>query len=115
MSRYFQDIKWNEIIQRWEGGKPQPGFSVYTLGNPIIAQGIVKRNALAAYHIPPRFVVTENQDGQGTTVTYHLPSTAMVAGGDASDEILFQRVTDLADKLEELVKKITQPPAVLAN
>ncbi|KAF9534868.1 hypothetical protein CPB83DRAFT_843072 [Crepidotus variabilis] len=105
---YFHQIEFSTLLQRFNGGKPQPRCAVYTIGNPLFAQAILKRNRQAAYHIPPRLLITENEDQSGTTVSYHLPSDSMAVTADPNDAVLKERLDDLSAKLEDLVTKITQ-------
>ena len=85
----------------------EPSAVVYTIGNPLIAQKILKYNVFAAYNIPPRLLILEKLDKIGTTVSYYLPSSVMVQPEGGKDPIGFQTIQDLDIKLETLVKRIT--------
>ena len=86
-------------------GQEKTGMIAYVFGNPVFAKEIIKHNPLAAYSIPPRFLVIEKPGG--TTVTYHQPSSVMSEPQKKSDSALMEAVTGLDEKLEQLAKRIT--------
>jgi uncharacterized protein (DUF302 family) len=83
-----------------------PQVSIYTIGNPLIAQNILKHNLRAGLHIPPRLLVLEKTEGQGTQVMYQLPSSIMTLPGDDDGE-LKEKLDALDSKLEALIAKVT--------
>ncbi|PPR06596.1 hypothetical protein CVT24_001777 [Panaeolus cyanescens] len=59
--------------------KPKPQLFLYTIGNPLLAQRIIRLNPLAAGHIPPRILVAEIQpeddiNGDNKSGTLHPPT-----------------------------------------
>jgi len=94
------------LIEQTDGVK-KPSPVVYTIGNPLIAQKILKNNVFAAYNIPPRLLILEKPD-VGTTVSYYLPSSVMGQPEGGEDPILHASLQDLDMKLEALVKRITK-------
>jgi len=88
-------------------GIDKPGIVVYTIGNPLFAQLIMKYNPLAAYNIPPRLLIIEKPDGTGTTVAYHLPSSVMGVPAGENEPTLQMELKALDEKVERLVRKIT--------
>ena len=50
----------------------------WILGNPLIAITMIRHDITAGLFAPVEILVTENEDGQGTTVTYVRPSSLMV-------------------------------------
>lgn len=80
-----------------------PRTVVYTLGNPSIAQTMLRHDMRAAYNIPPRLLIRERVDTPGTELVYHLPSSVVVL--DDNDEL--RAAAELLDeKLEQLVTKV---------
>ncbi|KJA30009.1 hypothetical protein HYPSUDRAFT_73490 [Hypholoma sublateritium FD-334 SS-4] len=82
------------------------GILVYTIGNPLIARGIIRANARAAYSIPPRLLVLEVNGGAGARVHYHLPSSVM--GGGEGVPGLDAQLLALDEKVARLVGRITE-------
>ena len=102
------EFKYNKLLQEYTDGVKKPSALVYTIGNPLIAQKIIKYNVLAAYNIPPRLLILEKPDEIGTTVSYYLPSSVMGHPEGGEDPILHADLQDLDMKLETLVKRITK-------
>ncbi|CAK5283727.1 unnamed protein product [Mycena citricolor] len=50
-----------------------PRFKLFVIGNPLIADTIVKYDIRASYGVPVRVLVMEN--GNGTKIFYQLPSS----------------------------------------
>ena len=87
-------------------GVGKTGIISYMFGNPLFAKEIMKYNPLAAYSIPPRFLIVERADG--TTVTYHQPSTVMSSPNPKeNDPALMQVLKGLDTRLEKLAERIT--------
>ncbi|KAJ3506047.1 hypothetical protein NLJ89_g7098 [Agrocybe chaxingu] len=102
---YFMQIPYSGVMELLEGIK-KPTVVVYTIGNPLFAQQIMKYNPFAAYSIPPRFLVLEKPDVSGTIVAYHLPSSVMSIPG-VNDPALQAEVEALDMRVEQLVEKVT--------
>lgn len=77
--------------------------AVYTIGNPLVAQGILLYDVRAGYNIPPRLMILEKADGIGTNVIYHLPSSVMVL---TDDPRLKAAAEDLDAKLEKMITEV---------
>ena len=90
-------------------GLRRPSALLYTIGNPLIAQMILKHNILAALNIPPRLLIQEKSDEIGTTVSYYLPSSMMARPEGDNDPVLQVGLQDLDSKLKTLVERITKP------
>lgn len=76
---------------------------IYTIGNPLVAQGILLYDVRAGYNIPPRLMILEKADGIGTNVIYHLPSSVMVL---TDDPRLKAAAEDLDAKLEKMITEV---------
>ncbi|KZT21858.1 hypothetical protein NEOLEDRAFT_1072748 [Neolentinus lepideus HHB14362 ss-1] len=81
-----------------------PPISVYTLGNPLIAQTMIRHDTIAAYYVPPKIFVIGKPDDKGAKVIYDLPSSLIAAGKEGELKVAADR---LDAKLENLVRKIT--------
>ena len=107
ITRYFMEVKQHRLLEYMDGVK-KPSALLYTIGNPLIAQMILKYNIVAAYNIPLRLVIFEKPDEIGTTVSYYLPSSVMGPLDGGEDPILHAGLQDLDIKLETLVERITE-------
>jgi uncharacterized protein (DUF302 family) len=103
--RYFVDLRHHVWLDVYHN-TTTPQVSIYTIGNPLIAQDILKHDLRAGLHIPPRLLVLEKAGDQGTQVMYQLPSSIMALPGN-EDEELKEKLAALDKKLEALVAKIT--------
>ena len=91
-----------------EPGAPKaPAVAAYTIGNPLIAQAILRYNPRAAYSIPPRLLILEKLNGAGTVVQYQLPSSVMSVQEGKNPPELEKELLSLDDKFERLVAIIT--------
>ena len=107
--RYFLDIRHHPWLNTYHRIKTTPCTVLYTVGNPLIAQAILRYDLRAGLYIPPRLLVQEKADGKGTMVMYQLPSSVMVIPNDKGEvetEELRKAVESLDNKFEALVKKI---------
>lgn len=102
--RYFGEFKHHRLLDIYQGVDDTPKAVVYTIGNPLIAQTILRHNIRAALEIPPRLLILEKPDRKGTQILYHLPSSVMTLDGDPE---LTSAVEALDAKLEKLVSTIT--------
>ncbi|KAF8627198.1 hypothetical protein AX15_004515 [Amanita polypyramis BW_CC] len=99
---YFFEInhqQWRNVYE----GRDYPATVVYTIGNPLIAHTILKRDIRAALNVPLRLLVVENPETLGTSIIYQLPSSVMVL---KSDQDLRAMVEDLDKKLENMLMKV---------
>ena len=101
------EFNFHRLLEEHTEGVKKPSTLVYTIGNPLIAQKIIKNNVFAAYNIPPRLLILEKPD-VGTTVSYHLPSSVMGQPEGGEDLNLLANLQNLDNKLETLVKRITK-------
>ncbi|CAK5283726.1 unnamed protein product [Mycena citricolor] len=81
---------------------PTPRFKLFVIGNPLVAETIVKFDHRVSYTVPVRILVTEN--GNGTKIFYQLPSSA--ANMIGSEEL--QTAAEVLDrKFAAVVTNIT--------
>jgi uncharacterized protein (DUF302 family) len=88
------------------GSNDIPELRVYTLGNPLIAQKMMRHELLAGLYVPLRLMVMGKSadSSRGTVVVYDLPSS-MIAVGDRGPLRIAAEALDRM--LEDLVRKIT--------
>jgi hypothetical protein len=103
--RYFLELNHHRWLSVYEG-KSHPAIVVYTIGNPLIAQTIVKHDTRAALNIPLRLLIVEDPEGRKTRIMYHLPSSVMVLVDDPNIRGA-ARALDL--KLENLLTMVARP------
>ena len=103
--RYFLELNHHRWLNVYEG-KSHPAIVVYTIGNPLIAQTIVKHDTRAALNIPIRLLIVEDPEGRKTRIIYHLPSSVMVLVDDPNIRDA-ARALDL--KLENLLTRVARP------
>lgn len=106
LSRYFLDIRHHVWLNVYHA-TITPQTAIYTIGNPLIAQSILKHDLDAGLHIPPRLLVQEKPEGKGTRVMYQLPSSIMVLPGSENTG-LKELAEGLDRKFEALMRKITE-------
>ncbi|KAJ2957917.1 hypothetical protein NQZ79_g6409 [Umbelopsis isabellina] len=75
------------------------------LGNPLIAKTIIPHSITAGLHIPPRMILIENEEKNGTQIVYDLPST-LVASEHNSE--LSAAALALDKKFEALANHISK-------
>ncbi|TFK43591.1 hypothetical protein BDQ12DRAFT_709331 [Crucibulum laeve] len=100
---YFMEISHDKWLDVYEGVE-HPKTTNYLIGNPLVAQTILKHDLHAALNIPPRLLITEKSDHSGTSVMYHLPSSVMVLTDNSG---LRAAVEALDVKLDSLISRIT--------
>jgi len=76
----------------------------WILGNPLIAITMIRHDITAGLFAPVELLVTEDEDGQGTTLTYVRPSSLMVT---TDNPPLLAAATALDDKYDRLVALAT--------
>jgi uncharacterized protein (DUF302 family) len=101
--RFFGEIAHSTWLRKYLGREDVPEMRLYTLGNPLIAQTMMRHDVLAGLYVPPRVAVVA--DGEGTLVVFDLPS-ALIAVGDCKPA-LKEAVQELDRKLEALVREVT--------
>ncbi|KAJ7638760.1 hypothetical protein FB45DRAFT_1023525 [Roridomyces roridus] len=97
---YFNEFNHGAWMQLFSS--PSKGV-VYVIGNPLIAETMLRHDMQAGLNIPPRLMILEKKDGQGTEVVYHLPSSVIALGDDQS---LRDAAEALDRKIEQLVERI---------
>ncbi|KAF8655263.1 hypothetical protein AX16_003164 [Volvariella volvacea WC 439] len=102
---YFQDFPHSNWLNVFSGVTDTPYTSTYVIGNPVVAQTIMRHDLRAALHIPPRLLVREKEDRSGTEITYQLPSSVMILDNDPNIEAATKA---LDEKLARLVEKIAR-------
>ncbi len=76
----------------------------WILGNPLIAVTMIRHDITAGLFAPVELLITEEEDGQGTTLTYVRPSSLMVI---ANNPPLLAAATALDQKYDWLVALAT--------
>ncbi|KAI0078083.1 TT1751-like protein [Panus rudis PR-1116 ss-1] len=76
---------------------------VYTMGNPLVAQTMLKHDLTAGLHVPPKLLVQEIEGGKGSRVIYDLPSSVICLNGN---EELRKAALALDEKFENFVRKV---------
>ncbi|OCH84149.1 hypothetical protein OBBRIDRAFT_432290 [Obba rivulosa] len=96
-------------VYNGDAASPAPKIVIYTLGNPLVAQTMLRHDLVTALHVPVRVLVLEKEDRSGTRVVYDLPSSVISPGlaGDANPE-LKKAAEALDEKLERLVASVTR-------
>lgn len=101
-SRYFSHFVHQSWLRLFNADCPR--VNVYTVGNPLVAETMLRHDLSGVFNIPPRLAVLECPDG-GTRVLYHLPSSVMrLYGNDELNAAALQ----LDAKLEDLITKVVQ-------
>jgi uncharacterized protein (DUF302 family) len=78
----------------------------WILGNPVIAVTMIRHDITAGLFAPVEILVTENENGQGTMVTYVRPSSLMVIEDNPP---LLAMATLLDAKFDALIASATRP------
>ena len=88
------------------GSDDVPEMHVYTIGNPILAQSMLKHRPLSGLYVPLRLMVMGRcaDSNLGTIVVYDQPSS-LIATGDQGE--LRDAAEVLDRKLEILVQEVT--------
>ncbi|KZT08056.1 uncharacterized protein LAESUDRAFT_757758 [Laetiporus sulphureus 93-53] len=103
------------LFQNWRNayyGKPTPEIIQYTLGNPLVAETMMRHDIRTALSVPFRILVAERPDGRGTQLSYFqlMPLIAVPEGGEVN-----HKLRAAAEKLdadaEQLVQKVLELPA----
>ncbi|KXN83682.1 hypothetical protein AN958_00823 [Leucoagaricus sp. SymC.cos] len=104
---YFLDIRHHPWLNTYYQTTSTPSTVLYTIGNPLIAQTILRHDLRAGLYIPPRLLVQEKSDGKGTLLVYQLPSSVMIVPGEGKEnEELKKAVENLDKKFETLARKV---------
>lgn len=76
----------------------------WVLGNPLIAVTMIRHDITAGLFAPVEMLITEAENGQGTSVTYVRPSSQMVTG---SNPLLLEAAVALDAKVDQLIAQAT--------
>ncbi|KAI0343432.1 hypothetical protein BDW22DRAFT_1169493 [Trametopsis cervina] len=85
---------------------PEPNFRetiVYTIGNPLSAQELLKHDMAAGLAIPLKLLLQETESG-GSKILYDLPSSIILAGGQPNAEL--KAALDVTDRQFEALVRI---------
>jgi uncharacterized protein (DUF302 family) len=74
----------------------------WILGNPLIAITMIRHDITAGLFVPVELLLVENESGEGSSITYILPSSLMATGNAE----LTKAAKALDAKLEALVAKV---------
>ncbi|KAG6812323.1 hypothetical protein H0H92_003407 [Tricholoma furcatifolium] len=100
--RYFFEMNHHKWLNVYHDSQNTPPAVVYTIGNPIYAETFMRRDVRAGYNIPPRLMVVQNADTEGTTLFYHLPSSLVLS----DDEELVKAILAVDEKLEQMITRV---------
>ncbi|KZV75367.1 TT1751-like protein [Peniophora sp. CONT] len=103
---FFFEFNHSNWLKMYLGSDDVPEMHVYTIGNPILAQTMLKHRPLSGLYVPLRLMIMgKYADGNlGTIVIYDLPSS-MIATDDRGE--LREAAEVLDRKLEALVQEVT--------
>ncbi|KAJ7628838.1 hypothetical protein FB45DRAFT_44972 [Roridomyces roridus] len=73
----FDHGKWLPYYQNPPFSKPATRTVFYDIGNPIIAETMIRHDIRASYNLPPRVLIVEKDNNEGTDVVYHQPSSVI--------------------------------------
>ncbi|KAI9060040.1 TT1751-like protein [Trametes sanguinea] len=106
---YFFEITHHRWLDTYNGSTGTPQAIVYTFGNPLIAQTMLRHDLAAGLHIPPKLMLFEDAAGDGTKIIYDDPASViavMSEPGAAINEELAHAAKSLSAKIEQLVETI---------
>ena len=74
----------------------------YEIGNPLIAETMLKYELRTAFNVPPRVLILERDNG-ATDLIYHLPSSVIAI----TDNAKLKEAAEILDaKLELMLTKV---------
>lgn len=103
---FFLETPHSSWMRMYLGRNDIPEMRVYTIGNPLIAQTMMRHEPLTGLYVPLRLMVMGKtaDSSRGTVVVYDVPSS-MIAPNDRG---ALRRAAEVLDRmLEELVQKVT--------
>jgi len=77
----------------------------WILGNPVIAITMIRHDLEAALFVPVELLLVEDENREGVTVIYDLPSSLMVTTRE--NPPLLEAAAALDAKLQDLVTEVT--------
>ncbi|OBZ76633.1 hypothetical protein A0H81_03098 [Grifola frondosa] len=87
---YFADNAHHRWLDTYLGAKGTPVTYVYTIGNPLIAQTMLRHDLTAGLNVPVKILILEKADGSGTKVIYDDPASIIpvtLSGGIVNEEL----------------------------
>ena len=105
------EAAYHNWLNAYSGSTETPRTHVYSIGNPLIAQGMLRHDLAAALHVPPRIVIIELTGGKGTRVVYDDPAALIPVPSKQGVEVETEMESvalELSRKLEALVQTITR-------
>lgn len=109
--RYFLGATYHHWLNAYNGTTDTPQTYSYTLGNPLVAQTILRHDLTAALHIPPKIIIVKKADGSGTWVAYDDPASVIAVptvSGESVNPELAEAAEVLSRKFEALIQTITK-------
>ncbi|KAI0719749.1 hypothetical protein C8T65DRAFT_568658 [Cerioporus squamosus] len=106
---YFAETAYHPFLNAYFGTTHTPQTYLYVLGNPLIAQTMLKHDLTGALHIPPSVLITEKAGGTGTKIVYDDPASTIpvpASQGGTVNPDLQAAAEQLSQKLEQLVQTI---------
>lgn len=73
-------------------------------GNPLVAVTMIRQDSAAGLFVPVELLVTENEDGKGTSVSYVRPSSLIVVEDNPP---LLAAARALDEKVDALIDRAT--------
>lgn len=105
----FNHLPYDAFMKWFNDGKPVRVMRRYTLGNPLIAQTMLKHDPLAGLHVPVDLMILGGPEGKmdegAASIVYELPSSLMNI--PRSNTELRKAATALDSKLEAMVRGVT--------
>jgi len=77
----------------------------WILGNPLFAITMIQHDITAGLFAPVEILVTEAEEGRGTTITYVRPSSLMVID---ENKPLMEAAAKLDKKVDDLISSVAQ-------
>ncbi|VDB89977.1 unnamed protein product [Peniophora sp. CBMAI 1063] len=103
---FFFEFNHSNWLKMYLGSDDVPEMHVYTIGNPILAQSMLKHRPASGLYVPLRLMVMGRyaDSNRGTVVVYDLPSSMIATDGEGE---LRDAAVVLDHKLEALVQEVT--------
>ncbi|KAI0636337.1 TT1751-like protein [Trametes polyzona] len=108
---YFGEVVHHRWLAAYMGASSVPQAIVYTFGNPLIAQAMLRHDLAAGLHIPPKLMLLEVADGSGTKIIYDDPASLISVpgpGGREVDDELQKAAEGLSSKVTALVQNLLE-------
>ncbi|KAF8291739.1 hypothetical protein DL93DRAFT_970452 [Clavulina sp. PMI_390] len=109
----FDMIDFAKFLPLFFPGQPLPRARTYIIGNPIVAETMLKYDLLTGLHIPVRIALVETLDASGspagTVVVWDVPSSLINIGALPADTeaSLKSAAVQVDANVENLVRNVT--------